>query len=1071
MFQPAHRWFEEQADRTPDAPAVVFEGQTFTYRELETRSNRLAHRLLRVTSARDTCVGVVLRRGVDHLVALLALHKAGLTLVPVSSVAANEPQERMAHIVENARVRLILTHRDLGTSWPQIEHVFLEDELEDQAEVPVSRPPVAVNPDDLAYVIHTSGSTGRPKGCAIAHRGLANLVAWQLDYSRGTSEQRTLQFNGLSFDLCFQEIFPTWAVGGCLVVMPESARREPSVLLDLLSRERVSRMILPFVVLRQLADAAELTQRTLPDLREVYVGGEALQLTPAIRTLFRRNPEAALINVYGPTEAHIVTAYKVPGAPDDWPAVAPIGTPIRGTRIYVVNQAGQKVPPGLPGEVMIGGDAIARGYLHNPGETAARFIPDRFASQPGARVYRTGDLARRLPSGVLEFAGRIDHQLKIRGYRVEPGEVEAALVAHPGVRQVAVQGRNDTGEMRLVAYLVLRGTPLSPGELRAFLAPRLPDELIPSAFVVMSELPLTPDGKVNLKALPAPHGAPPREAEAEAEAETEAARVADMDALERRIADVWQEVLEVKHVAADDNFFELGGQSMLAFRVITRLNELLSLRLLVMDVFRFPTVGELAVSVRAAQAQVGAVEKPPLRHDPDLPAETEASPSQGMLYRMNTEAPNLPAENQDLSMRIVGTLDVGALERALSEITRRHDVLRSRFRRAKADADVVGKLMHAVVPWEPLRLSIREVSGGSDQERWAEAGQLHQRRWSSSFDLGAGTMKLELVRVSPRDHLLIAIFHHIIFDGMSYPIFFRELSALYRAFSRGEPSPLEALPFRFADHVAWQRKLAELPIGQSQLAYWRKRFAGVGPMRIRGDKPRDLIDEKRARKGPPDVFPGRALKVQLSSDVVAAVRKQAVDLQVTVYTVLVAAYFLLVREYAEQDEVIMMTSVAGRDQPGAEQVVGQFNASFPLRVALPDHRLIRDVIFAIRDDAVAQRTNCDLPASYMLDEYKQGARVIFNFLDLREAPLPELPGAEVSLATRPSDPADVIMNDLAVFIADEAAGIAAEVVCNADLFTDEGLRRVAADYLDLVAWVTRSADRTVQDARARSVSP
>ena len=1076
MFQPAHRWFEEQVERTPDAPAVAFDGQTYTYHELETRSNRLAHRLLRVTSARDTCVGVVLRRGVDHLVALLALHKAGLTLVPVSSVASNEPQERVAHIIANARVRVILTHRDLGNPWPHLEHVVFED----PADVPASRPQVSVNPDDLAYVIHTSGSTGRPKGCAMPHRGLTNLVAWQLDYSRGTSEQRTLQFNALSFDLCFQEIFPTWAVGGCLVVMPESARREPGVLLDLLSRERVSRVVLPFVALRQLADAAELTHRALPDLREVYVGGEALQLTPAIRALFERNPEAALINVYGPTEAHIVTAYKVPGAPADWPAVAPIGTPIRGTRIYIVNQAGQKVPPGLPGEVLIGGDAIARGYLHSPRETAERFIPDRFANQPGARVYRTGDLARRRPNGVLEFVGRIDHQLKIRGYRVEPGEVEAALVAHPGVRQVAVQGRNDTGEMRLVAYLVLRGAPLSAGELRAFLAPKLPDELIPSAFVVMSELPLTPDGKVNLKALPAPQAAPPREPETD-----QASRVEPMDALERRIAEVWQEVLKINQVAADDNFFELGGESMLAFRVITRLNELLSLRLPVMDVFRFPTVGELAVSVREAQAQAGSMEKPPLLPDPDLPAETEASASQAMLYRMNTEAPNLPAENQDLSMRIVGTLDASALERALSEIARRHDVLRSRFRRGKsgerrtrssAEGDVeveviAGKLMHSVVPWEPLRLPIAEVSGDTDEARWAAAGQIHQRRWSSSFDLAAGTMKLELVRVSPRDHLLIAIFHHIIFDGMSYPVFFRELSVLYRAFSRGEPSPLEELPFRFADHVAWQHKLSAHPIGQSQLAYWRKRFEGVGPMRIRGDKPRDLIDEKRARKGPPDVFPARAVRVQLSPGDVAAVRKQAVDLQVTVYTVLIAAYFLLVREYSEQDEVIMMTSVSGRDRPGAEQVLGQFNASFPLRVSLPGHRLIREVVFAIRDDAVAQRTNCDLPASYILDEYKQGARVIFNFLDLREAPLPELPDAEVSLATRPSDPADVIMNDLAVFIADEDAAIAAEVVCNADLFTDEGLRRVATDYLDLVGWVTRSADRTVQDARARSSRP
>ncbi|HEY0195322.1 MAG TPA: amino acid adenylation domain-containing protein, partial [Kofleriaceae bacterium] len=708
MFQPAHHWFEEQAARTPDAPAVVFDGQRFTYRELEILSNRLAHRLLRVTGARETCVGVVLRRGVDHLVALLALHKAGLTLVPVSNVSSNEPPARMAHIVENARVQLILTHRDLGNPWAPVPHLCFED-VEGEPDSP---PAVSVNGDDLAYVIHTSGSTGRPKGCAMPHRGLANLVAWQLEYSRGTSDQRTLQFNGLSFDLCFQEIFPTWAVGGCLVVMPESARREPGVLLELLARERVSRVILPFVGLRQLADAAELTQRALPALREVYVGGEALQLTPAIRALFRRNPEAALINVYGPTEAHIVTAYQVPGSPDDWPAVAPIGTPIRGTKIYVVNQAGQKVPPGLPGEVLIGGDAIARGYLHDPAETAKRFVPDRFASQPGARVYRTGDLVRRRPNGVLEFVGRIDHQLKIRGYRVEPGEVEAALVAHPGVRQVAVQGRTDTGELRLVAYLVLRGDePLSAGELRAFLAPRLPDEMIPSAFVVLPELPLTPDGKVNLKALPAPQAAAP----APTPGSDEAPDAAPMDALEQRLAGAWREVLGIAQVAADDNFFELGGQSMLAFRVITRINELCAIQLAVMDIFRFPTVGELAAHVREVQAQAGAVAKPPLRRDPDLPAETEASASQEMLYRINTEAPNLPAENQDLSMRIVGSLDVAALERALDEIIRRHDVLRSRLRRAN------GTLLHEVLPWSPLTLAISEVPGDTDEARWAAA--------------------------------------------------------------------------------------------------------------------------------------------------------------------------------------------------------------------------------------------------------------------------------------------------------------------------------------------------------------
>ncbi|CAN5313221.1 hypothetical protein BH11MYX1_BH11MYX1_23530 [soil metagenome] len=670
-FRPAHMYFDDQAARTPDAPAVVFEGTLHSYRELADRSNQLANFLRSRGVKADTAVGIRMRRGVDHLVGLLGVHKAGATLVPVSSVSAMEPPERMAYILERAGIELILTQRELGEVSADIPHVAIEDIVE-FASTSVTH---TVDADDLAYVIFTSGSTGKPKGCAMPHRGLHNLIEWQVEYSPGSSELRTLQFNGLGFDLCFQEIFPTWAAGGVLVVMPESARRDPLSLLDLVISQRVGRMILPFVAFRQLAEQAELGGRAVPDLREVYVGGEALQLTPAIRSLFRSNPGASLINVYGPTEAHIVTAYRVPGAPETWPAVAPIGLPIRGVRMYVVNRAGQSVPAGAPGEVLIGGAALVRGYLHNPRATAERFIPDRFAKIEGARVYRTGDLVRKLPSGALEFVGRTDHQVKIRGFRVEPGEVEMALAGHPSVRQVVVQGRNDTNETRLVAYLVPREAAPSSSELRAFLATKLPDEMIPSVFVVLHDLPLTPEGKVDLKALPAP-GTERLGATADDE------YVAPTEGDQRKLAELWQAVLALDRVGATDNFFEIGGHSLLAFQITARIREQFGVQLAIVEIFQSPTVADLANVIRRARTHA-PLDKPPLVATVDRAAEHRVSATQQIFVRMNQEAPNIPLENQDASLRIQGPLDVAALEYALGEIIERHDVLRDAFRRGE----------------------------------------------------------------------------------------------------------------------------------------------------------------------------------------------------------------------------------------------------------------------------------------------------------------------------------------------------------------------------------------------------
>jgi amino acid adenylation domain-containing protein len=840
-------WFQEQAARTPDAPAVAFDGRVYSYVDLERRSTRVALALSCAGLARDACVGVRLRRGIDHLVALLAVHKAGLTLVPVSSVSSVEPPERMRYILESSRVAMLLTEHGLDAVGLQVSQLFIDDVDQLDHDSPPSR--ISIDPDDLAYVIYTSGSTGRPKGCAMPHRGLHNLVAWQLEYSPGSSALRTLQFNALGFDLCFQEIFPTWAMGGVVVVMPEHMRREPHQLVELVGRERVARMIVPFVALRQFAEAAVQANRALPDLREVYVGGEALQLTPAIRAMFERNPEAALINVYGPTEAHIVTAYRVPRPPEPWPPVAPIGSPIRGARIYVVNRAGQPVPAGVPGEVLIGGDVLARGYLNNPKASAERFVPDRFSKIPGACVYRTGDLVRRLPGGALEFVGRSDHQVKIRGFRVEPGEVESALATHPAIRQVVVQGRDETGEMRLVAYIVPSDAPPSTTELRAHLANKLPDELIPSAFVIMSELPLTGDGKVNLKALPAPGAAA-----APAGAADE--HVAPRDDMEKLISKIWEEVLGLERVGVHDNFFELGGHSFLAFRVTTRLREELSVEIAIMDIFRSPTIAELAVAVRDARATTAS--QPPLERATQPMPETEATFTQRFFYRMNRELPNRLAENQPASLRLTGPLDVAALQRALNEITRRHDVLRARFRR---DGD---RILQCVSAWKPFELASRAVPGDSDAERLERVAGVHKDAWLRPFDLEhETTARFELLRIAKDDHVLIAIFHHIVFDAFSYLLFYKELTALYTAFHQGELPALPDLPLQYSDYANWQHKRVASSVGQSELSYWRKKFEGAQLMMLQGDKPREPVEQAWARTGGGHSFPALQLSIQL----------------------------------------------------------------------------------------------------------------------------------------------------------------------------------------------------------------
>lgn len=552
---------EAQAARTPDAPALTFAGRSLTHRELNARANGLAARLRALGVTADSPVAASLDRGIDAVVAVLAILKAGGACVPLDPAY---PADRLDYMLADSGAGVLISkHPRPGlTVVDPADITPLEDNLPD---LPGS------GPESLAYIIYTSGSTGRPKGVEMPHRPLLNLMAWHARTCPLAPGARVLQFAPLSFDVSFQEILTTLAEGGSLALVDETLRRDPRGLLRFLADQRVSRVFLPPVMLYQLAE--QPTDLAPPSLREVIVAGEALRITPAVVSFFARyEGRCTLSNHYGPTETHVATAYTLEGPPTSWPALPPIGAPIDHVTAEL---------RGDPPELYLGGACLARGYRNAPEQTAARFA---------GGAYQTGDLAQRLPDGNLQFLGRADDQVKIRGFRVELGEVEAALAQHPAIEAAAVSPA-------LVGYVVPRAAhPAPPAfELRRWLLERLPEYMAPAHFVALKALPLTASGKVDRRALPAyqPPAAP-------ATAQT---------SLERIIARLWEEALHVTNPGARDNFFDIGGNSLLTGQIHTRLCDALGREFPITDLFQHPTISALA-------RHLGPADAPAARLDP-----------------------------------------------------------------------------------------------------------------------------------------------------------------------------------------------------------------------------------------------------------------------------------------------------------------------------------------------------------------------------------------------------------------------------------------------------------------------
>ncbi|MBO1349870.1 MAG: amino acid adenylation domain-containing protein [Hormoscilla sp. GUM202] len=586
-----HQLFSDQVEKTPDALAVVWEDQNLTYSQLHGKANQLAHYLQRLGVGPEVPVAICVERSLWLVVGLLGILKAGGAYVPLDP---SYPSERLAYMLADAAVPVLLTQESLVASLPDHPQALCLDSMEGAiGQCPTEELTSGVKPENLGYIIYTSGSTGKPKGVALSQKALVNLILWQQQEAIIGQGARTLQFSPISFDVSFQEIFSTWCSGGTLVLISQAVRRDSFALMQFMAQHKVERLFLPFVALQQLATVARSSE-TLPPLREIITAGEQLQVSPDLVELMNRLPNCRLQNQYGPSESHVVSAYTLQGPAASWPRRVPIGRPIANSQLYILNRDLQPVPIGVLGELHIGGVCLANGYLNRPELTAAKFIPDPFRDPGEGRLYKTGDMARYLPDGNIEFLGRIDNQVKIRGFRIEIGEIETTLSQHPTVKETVVVVREDNpGNKCLVAYIVPESksetAPQIVPELKQYLKEKLAEYMVPSAFVLLPQLPLTPSGKVNRRGLPAPDISsfagtkdfvPPR------------------DRIEEQLAEIWSEILNLNPVGVKDNFFELGGHSLLAVKLMAKIQSGFGKQLPLATLFTNPTIADLGKIVR-----------------------------------------------------------------------------------------------------------------------------------------------------------------------------------------------------------------------------------------------------------------------------------------------------------------------------------------------------------------------------------------------------------------------------------------------------------------------------------------
>jgi amino acid adenylation domain-containing protein/non-ribosomal peptide synthase protein (TIGR01720 family) len=796
---PIHELIAEQARRTPDADAVTLAGATLSYAELDQRANQLAHLLRGHGVTPGDHVAICVDRSLELAVAILGVLKAGGAYVPIDP---SYPAERLAYLLDDSAPRVVLLQahlRDRAAACSG-QVIALDTDWDDVSRYPITAPAPVAGPDDVAYVIYTSGSTGRPKGVQVDHRSLTGYAHAAIEAFDIVPQDRILQFASIGFDVLVEELFPTWLAGAAVVMVPERVLGGGAQLLQLVREERLTAFELPTSYWHEWAQTlAETGERVPEHLRLVIVGGERV-LPDRLRDWQRTG--VALTHVFGLTETTVTTTtYRFPAEPDDDVLQnLPIGKPLRNMTVHVLDDRERPVPIGVRGELYIGGIGVARGYLNRPELTAQRFVPDPFGAEPGGRLYRTGDLVRVRHGGDLEFIGRIDTQVKIRGHRIEPAEVEAALSEHPDVRDVVVVAREDTpGDRRLVAYVVpAADRQFDSGELRRFLEHRLPTPLIPSMFLSLDALPVTTHGKLDRAALPAPDGSRP---------EIAAGFVAPDNSAETTLAGIWADVIGIDRVGVHDNFFEIGGDSILSIQIVTRA-QAAGVRLTPMDIFQHPTVAQLAAHAATARPAATA-QTPQTGAFPLLPL-------QRWFFEQDMPVPE--HWNMSAVLAIQAEYDDKLLQEAFDLLLQHHAGLRQRFTTG-VDGTVTGEIADIGEQGFPLDVhDLSAVAGPERDVRFTEVATGLQAGLSLRDGPLARAAVVRFGRGEP-DRLLVTA-HHLVVDAVSLRILVAGFVAICEALRTGAPLPAAARTTAYAEWAQWMNRYAGSAELQQQTGHW-----------------------------------------------------------------------------------------------------------------------------------------------------------------------------------------------------------------------------------------------------------
>ncbi|WP_248746007.1 non-ribosomal peptide synthetase [Pseudomonas sp. MWU12-2037] len=1034
--EPIHALFESQVRANPDAVALVCEDRQLSYRQLNRRANHLARQLLALGVRPDERVAICAERSLDMIVGLLGVLKAGAAYVPIDPA---HPADRMAFMLQDSQPRALLTQTALTLPAGDTPLLLLDTAESLRAaddEAFDANPTVpGLTPENLAYVIYTSGSTGQSKGVMVEHRSVFNF--WNV-LTRTTHQHcptpATVALNaGFFFDMSIKGISQLFS-GHKLVIIPQLIRASGGELLDFLEQHRVHAFDSTPSQLDTLLSAGLLERNSYQPI-SVLLGGEAINASTWEK--LRNCPTIRFYNMYGPTECTVDATIDLIRDLGEKPS---IGRPIANVQVHVLDTRGEPAPLGVAGEIHIGGAGVARGYLNRDELSAERFIADRFSDVPNARLYKTGDLGRWLADGTLEYLGRNDFQVKIRGFRIELGEIENALLAVPGLREAIVISRDDnqgdSENQRLVAYVC--GEPVPAEQLRSELLKHLPEYMVPSAFVHLDALPLTANGKLDRRALPAPGQ----------DALASKAYEAPQGDTELAIAEIWKGLLHLDQVGRNDGFLELGGHSLLAVQLLSRLRRKLGARITLRELFDAPTVRGLASLVNAS-APSEAQSIPLANRSGRLPLSFS---QQRLWFLDHLDHAAGAAYHLPTALRLTGTLDKAALHATLDRLVARHETLRTRFE--LVDGEPLQKIAPADTRFPLAQEDLRELPS---DERAATLVRLGQDSATQLFDLNQGPLlRGLLLQLADEEHVLLITLHHIVSDGWSNSVLAHEVSVLYTAFSQGQKDPLPALALQYVDYAAWQRQSLDGPALQAQVDFWRQHLEGAPSLlNLPLDRPRPAIQS----------YAGGIVNCAFSPALSADLRAFSQAQGSTLFMVLLAGWSVLMSHLSGQNDVVVGTPVANRQRPELEPLIGFFANTLALRVASGADTRVAELLVRIKDLTLAAYSHQDLPFEQVVSALQPTRsmshsplfQVMLSLDNTPPAPL-QLPGLQVESLDSAHRTTQF---DLSLSLVDTADHIGGSLQYASDLFDTATVEAIAGLFAKVLENLVAGAQQTI----------